>query len=323
MGGRIRKQNRSELLRLGRYRTAFWSNETFGRIDRYNEAASVYGRSVDSHYGKSGRGTKNLCLYFFSGNHRRCTDPWKRSFRGQNAYLWTVWKEPFRKRERRLLEKRIRLGRLLSGHHRCRHWRTARRKRYHNFKRYRKRQAAHYTFLVSGGKAYRRPYPNGQILKSKGKRKVPGMAWKAGRTASRACRAEKKPRDTLYRTAWAWKQSGRNGSTVWISSRRQRVYRGFSVWDFILWRKPCNALWLWYAPFQQGASKGRIWPKSAWKSNERPLEGQCITGGRKSRYRRKWSSKRYQNRTEFQSENRLWRRLLYRPGQWKCNLDVL
>ena len=52
-----------------------------------NEAASVYGRSVDSHYGKSGRGTKNLCLYFFSGNHRRCTDPWKRSFRGQNAYL--------------------------------------------------------------------------------------------------------------------------------------------------------------------------------------------------------------------------------------------
>ncbi len=25
---------------------------------------------------------KNLCLYFFSGNHRRCIDPWKRSFRG-------------------------------------------------------------------------------------------------------------------------------------------------------------------------------------------------------------------------------------------------
>ena len=53
-----------------------------GRIDRYNEAASVYGWSVDSHNGQSGRGTKNLCLYFFSGNHRRSSHSWKRSFRG-------------------------------------------------------------------------------------------------------------------------------------------------------------------------------------------------------------------------------------------------
>ena len=38
----------------------------FGRIDRYNETDSVYGRSVDSHYGKSGRGTKKPTAFTFS-----------------------------------------------------------------------------------------------------------------------------------------------------------------------------------------------------------------------------------------------------------------
>lgn len=75
-------ENKSSLAEaiMGAARNAAEDNIPDYLQDLYYKTITVNGRSDDIYIRRSGRGKENLCLYFFSGDYRRCSCKCKRIF---------------------------------------------------------------------------------------------------------------------------------------------------------------------------------------------------------------------------------------------------
>ena len=144
--------------------------------------------------------------------------------------------------------------------------------------------------MVSGGKAYRRPYPYGRYLNPKEKEKYP--EWLEKQEERRAELAEQRKNREILSTAPPEPERQEDEPEARYEYHLgDSVYIGASQYEILSFDE--NRVMLYdfdYAPIQtKGAfTREEFEPaKCVEKPNERPLEGQCITGGRKSRYRRK------------------------------------